>query len=68
MALAWTIRTLEFRSFAQSHERFLGDDVPTRHHHGWIFISGLFFGYRTDENRVEEVGWWKGDFDLVIKY
>lgn len=65
MTLAWTVGTLEFGALAQSHERFLSDNVPTGHHHRWIFIGSLFFRYGTDENRVEEIGWWKRDLDLI---
>lgn len=51
-------------TFAEPHEGFLGNNVAAGHHHGWVFVGGLLFRDRTDEDRVELVRGREGDFNL----
>lgn len=45
-------------------KRFFCNDVTAREHHWWICICTLFLADRADEDRVEEIRWRKGDFNL----
>lgn len=55
MALVRAIRAFEPAAFAEPFQGLFGDDVTARHHHRWILVGALFFGYGTDEDGVEEV-------------
>lgn len=61
------IRALETaRALDQLGQRFLTNDVATRHHHRGVGFARLLLGNRADEDGMEAHGIDKLDLDLVV--
>ena len=67
MTFVRTIRAFKSITLAQAFQRFLCNDMSTRHHHRRILIGCLLLWHGTDKDRMEEILRRKGYFDLTIQ-
>ena len=64
MALIRTVGAFKSTTLGMSAQTLMRDDMTTGHHHRRILICRLFFGYGTNKDRMEVVGWRKWYLNL----